>query len=114
MKRLLILLLAGTLAGCITPPPAPPAPYHAVGTQPGWTLLIDSHDLTFIPADGQNLIRQPTPPPIIGIAGEIYQTPRIHVNIVHAECRDGASDRIYPDRVQLDVDGRRLNGCGGL
>jgi len=114
MKWLSTLMLLSTLAGCITPPPAPPAPYRAIGTQPGWTLLIDSHDLTFIPADGQNVIRQPTPPPIIGIAGEIYNTPRIHVNIVHTQCSDGMSDRTYPDKVQVDVDGRRLNGCGGL
>ena len=29
-------------------------------------------------------VRQPTPQVIIGFAGEIYQTPRINVNIVHA------------------------------
>jgi uncharacterized membrane protein len=24
------------------------------------------------------------------------------------------SDRVYPDKVQVTVDGRRFNGCGGL
>ena len=24
------------------------------------------------------------------------------------------SDRTYPDKVQVTVDGRRFNGCGGL
>ena len=38
---------------------------------------------------------------IIGFAGEIYQTPRINVNIVHAQCSDGMSDRTYPDKVQV-------------
>ena len=57
---------------------------------------------------------QPTPPVIHGFAGEIYNTPRIHVNIVHGRCSDGMSDRVYPDKVQVDVDGRRFNGCGGL
>ena len=52
--------------------------------------------------------------PIVGIAGEIYQTPRINVNIVHGQCSDGMSDRIYPDKVQVTVDGKRFNGCGGL
>jgi uncharacterized membrane protein len=51
---------------------------------------------------------------IHGIAGEIYQTPRINVNIVHGTCSDGMSDRTYPDKVQVTVDGRRFNGCGGL
>ena len=54
------------------------------------------------------------PQVIHGIAGEIYQTPRINVNIVHGQCSDGMSDRIYPDRVQVTVDGRRFEGCGGL
>ncbi len=59
-------------------------PYHAVGTEPFWNLLIDEHDITFTQPDAQP-IRQPTPQVIIGIAGEIYQTPRIDVNIVHAQ-----------------------------
>ena len=43
--------------------------------------------------------------PIIGIAGEIYQTTRLNVNIVHARCSDGMSDRVYPDKVQVSADG---------
>ena len=57
---------------------------------------------------------QPAVKPIIGFAGEIYQTPRIGVNVVHSQCKDGRTDRVYPDRVQVDVDGRRYEGCGGL
>ena len=112
MKRPLTLAPLALLAGCMTPPPAPAAPYHAHGTQPGWTLIIDSRDVTFIAAD-QTMVRQPTPPPVITAAGSTYQSPRIGVQIVHAQCRDGESDRIYPDRVRVDVDGRRLHGCGG-
>jgi uncharacterized membrane protein len=36
------------------------------------------------------------------------------VNIVHGRCSDGMSDRAYPDKVQVTVDGRRFNVCGGL
>jgi uncharacterized membrane protein len=112
MKKLLsiVLLSAG---GCAPIPGPPPAPYHAVGTEPFWNVLIDERDVTFTQPDAQP-IRQLTPPVIHGIAGEIYQTPRINVNIVHARCSDGMSDRIYPDKVQVTVDGRRFNGCGGL
>ena len=113
MKRALPLLIAAILGACI-PIPGPPAPpYHALGTEPFWNLLIDEHDLTFTQPDAQP-IRQPTPKVIVGIAGEIYQTPRINVNIVHGQCSDGMSDRVYPDRVQVTVDGRRFEGCGGL
>ncbi|MBA3512081.1 hypothetical protein [Sphingomonas sp.] len=113
MKRVSALLLAGLLAGCITPPPAPPAPYSARGSQPNWSLIIDNQHVTYIRAD-QSVLREPTPQPVITAAGSTYQSPRIRVTITHAQCRDGVSDRVYPDRVRVDVDGRAFNGCGGL
>jgi heat shock protein HslJ len=105
--------LAASLSGCVSIPAAPPPPYHAVGTEPFWNLLIDEHNITFV-RSGEQPIEQPTPKVIVGIAGEIYRTPRIDVNIVHAQCSDGMSDRVYPDKVQVTVDGKRFDGCGGL
>ena len=111
MERLTIGL-ACLLSGCASV--APPAPaYHAVGTEPFWGLAIDQSSVTFTRPDAPP-IRQPRPKAIIGIAGEIYQTPRLRVNIVHARCSDGMSDRTYPDKVQVDADGQRFEGCGGL
>ena len=112
MKKLFTLTPLALLAGCITPPPAPAAPYHAHGTQPSWSLIIDEQHVTYIRAD-QSVFREPTPQPVITGAGSTYQSPRIQVTIVHAQCRDGVSDRIYPDRVRVDVDGRAFHGCGG-
>ena len=112
MKRSFTALLAIAAGGCVPPPP-PPALYHAVGTEPFWNLLIDERNLTFT-LSGMPVVTQPTPQVIHGFAGEIYQTPRINVNIVHGTCSDGMSDRIFPDKVQVTVDGRRFNGCGGL
>ena len=111
--HLILLLPTVLLTACLTAPPPPPPPYHAVGTEPFWNLLIDEHNLTFTQPDAQP-ITQPTPKVIVGFAGEIYQTPRINVNIVHVACSDGMSDRRYPDKVQVRVDGRQFNGCGGL
>ena len=84
MKRLLTLPLFALVAGCMTIPPPPPAPYRATGTEPFWSLLVDERDITFVQPDAQP-IRQPTPQKIIGVAGENYQTPRINVNIVRAQ-----------------------------
>ena len=112
MKRLVAAGLAITGACAPLPPPPPPL-YHAVGTEPFWDLLIDERNLTFT-LSGSQLVLQPTPRVIHGIAGEIYQTQRINVNIVHGACSDGMSDRTYPDKVQVTVDGHRFNGCGGL
>jgi len=113
MKIMLALPLAALIAAC-QPIPGPPAPpYHALGTEPFWDLLIDERDITFTQPDAQP-IRQPRPKVIVGFAGEIYQTQRINVNIVHGQCSDGMSDRTYPDKVQVTVDGRQFSGCGGL
>ena len=113
MKRYSAIALVAGLAACAPLPPPPPPPYHAVGTEPFWNLLIDEHSLTFTQPDAQPILQR-TPAPIHGVAGEIYQTQRINVNIVHGPCSDGMSDRTYPDKVQVTVDGRRFEGCGGL
>ena len=113
MRLLRLLPAFGLLSACYPIPAPPPAPYHALGTEPFWNVLIDEHDVTFT-LSGSQPIRQPRPQAIIGIAGEIYQTPRINVNIVHAQCSDGMSDRTYPDKVQVTVDGHHFSGCGGL
>jgi uncharacterized membrane protein len=113
MKKELAVGAIVLLAACVKVPAPPPPPYHGIGTEPFWNLLIDEHDITFVQA-GQQPVQQPTPKVIVGIAGEIYRTPRIDVNIVHAPCTDGMSDRVYPDKVQVTADGRRFDGCGGL
>jgi uncharacterized membrane protein len=114
MKRLVALPLIALVSGCLPPPPPPPPPYHAVGNEPFWNLLIDERNITFVQPDAAP-VTQPTPAPINGFAGPLYQTPRIHVNIVkNQQCSEGISDRVYPDKVQVTVDGRQFNGCGGL
>ena len=112
MKHWIVAPAALLLSGCLSYPPPSAAPYRAIGQEPGWTLIIDEQDLTFI-LSGNQPIRQPRPEPTIGFAGEIYQTPRISVNIVHSHCTDAMSGQGYGDRVQVDVDGRRFEGCGG-
>ena len=122
MKLALLLAPLALLAACYpAPPPAPPITpnppggvYRAAGTKPFWSLTIDSREMIFTDRGTNASVAQPTPPVTVGFAGEIYQTPRLRVNIVHSQCSDGMSDRTYPDKVQVDVDGRRFNGCGGL
>ena len=135
MKTIFALpLLALGLAACETypqgpgypgPPPYPqpgpypqPAPYpdsqasyRAIGTEPFWDLEI-GRDMVFTDRGNTLTVVQPTPRPISGFAGEIYQTPRLNVNVVHAACSDGMSDRSYPDTVTVKVDGREYRGCG--
>ena len=115
MKRLTILAAAAVLAACLPHPPPPEAPYRAVARAPAsWTLIIDDKHITWIGGQGQAPLTQPVPQAIVGVAGEIYQTPRINVNIVHQPCRDGRTSFEYPDTVQVYVDGQLHTGCGGL
>jgi uncharacterized membrane protein len=117
MRNWSLIALATLAAGCTAlPPPASPATrpvYRAVGTEPFWALTISARKMSFTQPDAQPVV-QPTPKTIVGFAGEIYRTAWMDVNIVHAQCSDGMSDRVYPDKVQVTVDGRRFNGCGGL
>lgn len=113
MKLLLPIATLVALSACVgEPPPAPAAPYLAVGTDSAWNLIIDQREITFIQPNGVQ-VRQPKPQVIIGVAGEIYQTARINVNIVHGSCTVPGSGRTYRDTVQLGVDGRSYTGCGG-
>ena len=112
------LAVLAALAACQMLPPGPPytepaGTYRALGTEPFWGLAITPREMVFDDPSGPVRISQATPQPIIGTAGEIYQTPRLNVNIVHTRCSDGMSDRTYPDTVQVTADGRRFEGCGG-
>ena len=114
--RLAAVALAVTLAGCTTLPTAEPGTtYRALGTEPFWALELDGRRMVFTEVNAPGVrISEPQPRPIHGFAGDIYQGARIHLNIVRGQrCSDGMSDRVYPDRVQVRVDGRAFEGCGG-
>ncbi len=114
MRKLIAFAPMLVLTACLSHPPPAAAPYRATGTEPFWNVLIDPVNITFIEPDAAPIVQR-TPAVINGFAGPIYQTPRIGVNIVkNQQCSDGMSDRVYPDRVQVTVDGRQFNGCGGL
>jgi heat shock protein HslJ len=119
MKRLLALPLTALVAACMTYPPPPPITpnppggvYHATGHAPEWTLTIDERSIAFH-RPGQAPVVQPTPPVIVGFAGEIYQTPRIGVNLPHVGCTDSVTGQRFRDRAEVTVDGTRYEGCGG-
>ena len=126
MKTIFALpLLALGLTACTAYPPGPGYPpggpppypgeatYRAIGTEPFWDLEI-GRDMVFTDRGNDVRVVQPTPQPINGVAGEIYQTPRINANVVHSPCMVMSDPRRFPDTVQVYLDGKLYTGCGGL
>ncbi len=76
-------------------------------------LLIDEHDLTFTQPDATP-IQQRTPAVIHGFAGEILPDAADQCEHRPRQVQRRDERRVYPDKVQVTVDGRRFEGCGGL
>jgi len=119
MNRFLPLLaLPLALAACAVeaPPETPPplaAAYMALGTEPGWTLEITPDRLNYDGDYGETKIVVANPGAQPGAGGERYVTDRLAVDVTHAECSDGMSDRRYRDTVTVIADGKTVKGCGG-
>jgi heat shock protein HslJ/uncharacterized membrane protein len=109
-----------SLAACATLPPASDAPtppadttaWLALGTEPFWSLEITPARINYRPADGRPVVvANPGARPSFN--GERYVTPQLTVDVTHAPCNDGMSDRRDADSVMVEVGGRTLRGCGG-
>lgn len=94
--------------------PAPPqTTYRALGTEPGWSLAIEATRLTLDYDYGEHRLTAPLPPVRTTFNGHRYEGRALTIDITHAACSDGMSDRNYPDRVTVTLPGRTLKGCGG-
>jgi len=87
--------------------------YFALGSEPGWTLEITSARLNYVGDYGDTRIAEANPGARAGFNGRLYQGDRLIVDVTHAPCRDGLSDRRYADSVTVSAEGKRLRGCGG-
>ena len=105
------------LAACaVEAPPATPPPaaaYMALGTEPGWTLEITPERLNYDGDYGETKVVVANPGARPSVNGERYITDRLAVEVTHAECSDGMSDRRYRDTVTVTADGKTVKGCGG-
>ncbi len=111
-----LLLAACAPAGAPEAPgeaPAPSRAYLALGTEPGWTLEITPARLNYAGDYGETRIAAPNPGARPSFNGERYVADRLTVDVTHAECSDGMSDRRYRDTVTVTADGKTVKGCGG-
>jgi heat shock protein HslJ len=87
--------------------------YRGVGTEPFWSITITPRTIR-LEEPGRPAVEVATPRPALPRwMGRIYYAGRLHVAIRRQMCSDGMSDRHYEDNVTVEVDGRRLTGCGG-
>lgn len=98
----LALALAATSAGT----------YTALGTEPFWSLALDTRRVRFERA-GERAVVWRTPARRALFKGVRYVARGRAIDITHARCSDGMSDRVYPDRVTVRVGGSTYHGCGG-
>lgn len=111
-----LLALAACAPAAETPPQGPgdqPVAYMALGTEPGWTLEITPSRLNYVGDYGETKIMVLNPGAKPSFNGERYIADRLTVDITHAECSDGMSDRRYRDTVTVTADGKTVKGCGG-
>lgn len=106
------ILLALLTSACTTTGTLEETSYRALGTEPFWSVTIAEGRMIYDSPDGGFTV----PAPAVRETGDgrRYETRRITLDIWAAECSDGMSDRRYPETVRATVDGRTLNGCGGM
>lgn len=121
LKYMLSVPAMVALTACVPVGEAPESPggspaagaYLALGTEPGWTLEITPARLNYHGDYGETRIVVANPGARPSFNGARYVTDRLSVDVTHAECSDGMSDRRFADSVTVKADGREVKGCGG-
>jgi heat shock protein HslJ len=113
MKFALALSVPALLVACAAGAQTREDPYKAIGTEPGWALTIDGGLIRYVGDYGRTRVTATAPVPRPSFNGVRYVTPRITVDVTHARCSDGMSDRDYPDSVIVTVGRKTVRGCGG-
>ncbi len=117
LTALLATGCATTPTGAAQTPDAMPAdpiePYHALGTEPFWSLTMDRDTIRFERPEHEPVVRD-RPAPMIAPGGEVFRTRGLMIIVYSGRtCSDGMSDRTYPDTVRIMAERVRYQGCGG-
>lgn len=89
----------------------PAEAYRARGSEPFWSLRIDSR-MVYDSADGPD-VTVATPPPQQTRAGPMYVTPEMTVRINQfRRCTEASGDELH-DTVTVTIGAQTVTGCGG-
>lgn len=91
--------------------------FHADNSRSGWQMVIEqSQWIKFTGDEGKSTAYLPMPAPVIKGARTTYsrQTKQhnLHVTIDKADCRDALSNRKFPAKVTVRLNGKEYQGCG--
>src|SRR5690606_9513474 len=114
MKKILALPFLA-LAACATTGAAPAdESYHALGTEPFWSVTIGDGRMRYEAPD-EETIEIATPAPRAIANGRRFESARVAMEVTRETRSDGMSDREYAvtERVPCPGDGRTREGCGG-
>jgi heat shock protein HslJ len=96
---------------------ASPNTFRATGNEPGWRLDVAGSNLTFIGDYGQIRIEAPVTHVETTAAHRQYAALAdghdLLVRIFDQLCTDTMSGMPHPNAVEIVLDGKQLNGCGG-
>ncbi|PNU21446.1 hypothetical protein C2E25_02520 [Geothermobacter hydrogeniphilus] len=92
--------------------------FRATGNEPGWFLEIDQEQIVLVSNYGRDRFTFPSPPPQTDRQARqtryVTSTPdhRLNILLEGVACRDDMSGEAFETRVELELDGRKLRGCG--
>ncbi|HVF82849.1 MAG TPA: META domain-containing protein [Sphingomicrobium sp.] len=109
----LIVPESGDAAPAAAPADVGAVLYKALGTEPGWALIVRQGAMLYQGDYGTVRIVEVTPPGFSPRRRSV-RSGRLTVTIAPGPCSDGMSDHVWRDKVTVAVlGGRTARGCGG-
>lgn len=97
--------------------PASVASFRAVGHEPGWTLDVGGNRMLLVADNGATRVEMPLPSPVAVDGGRRYEARSdahaMAVTVLERLCADRMTGMPRPMTVEVTLDGRTLEGCGG-
>lgn len=111
----MIRLEGRDLPDCEEVPPPQRQSYRASGNEPGWLVILNTTTTEVIADYGEITHTLPRPDVQVMPGAYVFEMPEVDARLTVREriCRDDATGMPYPDSTELEIGGRKLEGCGG-
>ena len=106
-----MMALLGALA-LLAAQASEPATYRALGAAPLWQAAVGNGFMRF-ETPGLPAIGLQAPAPAQTAQGFAWHTTELTITVMHGDCTDALTRRVYADRVTVEAGGATYQGCGG-